>query len=129
MPENEKGWIARNGVGTLLTLHGRPGVKMYAPLRDEKGDVVRDKKGRQIDDPLDIKRVSRLPHQMESRLTLGVPDTVERGPDGQLIPYDSIAELQAKTFWGIKLVQLFKSGVFQSPGRIGKRLGKRNFHQ
>ena len=127
LPENEKGWEARDGVGTLLTLHGRPGVKMYAPLRDEKGDVVRDKKGRQIDDPLDIKRVSRLPHQMESRLTLGVPDTVERGADGQLIPYDSIAELQAKTFWGIKLVQLFKSGVFRAPGELAKDWAKETF--
>ena len=127
LPKDEIGWVARQGVGTFLTLAGRPGVKMYAPLRDEQGNIVRDKKGRQVDDPVDIKRVGRLPHQMESRLTLGVPDSVERGPDGQLIPYDSIAELQAKTFWGIKLVQLFQRGVFRAPGELAVDWAKITF--
>lgn len=64
-------WEAYEGVLTLLTLQGRPGVKM--PVRLENGK----------DDPQDLDLLRLLPDQNLPRLVVGVPREIVIASDGR----------------------------------------------
>jgi len=70
LPDGEK-WEALEGVGTFLTLAGRPGVKMYKTLPNGK------------DDPEDRKIIDRIPPQKLPVYVRGVPHNTVIAPDGR----------------------------------------------
>lgn len=63
LPEGQS-WEAWEGAGTLLTLQGRPGVKMYKKLANGE------------DDERDVALLKRLPAQRTPRFLRGVPHSM-----------------------------------------------------
>jgi hypothetical protein len=71
LPKGEE-WEAWPGVGTLLTLQGRPGVKMYKTLPDGK------------DDPEDVRLVGLVRPQRAPEFLRGVPHSMI-DEDGRMV--------------------------------------------
>ncbi len=64
-------WEVLSGMNAYLTLHGRPGVKMFKKLEDGK------------DDPEDVARLRLIPPQRLPELLKGVPRDLAFASDGR----------------------------------------------
>lgn len=109
-------WEAEPGVNTLLTLQGRPGVKMYCTYVDAHGV--------EQDDPLDVKRLDSLPYQVKPRLTNSIPPTVGFGEDGKLLPVNSRFEQLGSLLIGPGRYQMLAQGRRQVGKTIRAEMGR-----
>lgn len=69
-------WDAWEGIGTLLTLQGRPGIKMYRKLENGK------------DDPKDVAALSRVGKQQDPKFLNGVPHAMIASDGRSLVNAD-----------------------------------------
>ncbi|MBI1275904.1 hypothetical protein GC177_08025 [bacterium] len=109
-------WDAEPGVNTLLTLQGRPGVKMYRTVQDRHGAIQ--------DDPEDVKRLDSLPYQVKPRLTNSIPPTVGFGEDGKLLPVNSRFEQLGNLLIGPARYQTLVQGRTHMGKTIRTEMGR-----
>ena len=103
-------WEAYEGVPTLLTLQGRPGVKMYK--KDENGK----------DDKADVAAIALIPKQELPQLMLGVPHETVIAHDGRRFadPRDMKA-IVGNLLLGPHAYALVSTGAPKAMGEILKR--------
>ncbi len=104
LPEGQT-WEAFEGITAYSTLAGRPGVKMY--------NRVINNKGKEVDDKDDVKRIGLIPPQKLPSIVSNLPDVPGYSNDGRVLKNDSkFLKLYAKIL-GEERLEMF-SNVFRS---------------
>jgi hypothetical protein len=107
LPKGEQ-WEAWDGVGTLLTLQGRPGVKMYKKLPNGK------------DDPDDVKALSVLHDQRRPTVIMGVPERFMAQDGRSLFDPDNLYAVIGHRVLGPKGYALVTTGSTRVLGQLVK---------